>query len=119
MKKSDKKQDNRLRHQLTRVCEDALETHPGFRWLTHTVNYQRFPQSLSIICVFESEDDIEQLYLHQQEQPLLRAIKTALANENIHLKHPHRHIRFDSESACAREHQGNWQRRLQNYPTLH
>ena len=38
---------------LTEVCEDAKVEHEGFVWLTHEVNYQRFPQSLVVILVFD------------------------------------------------------------------
>ncbi len=57
MRKSDKKIENQIREVLTDVCEDTLKSYEGFLWVTHTVNYSSFPQSLKIICVFETGQD--------------------------------------------------------------
>lgn len=57
MRKSDKKIENQIREVLTDVCEDTLKSYEGFLWVTHTVNYSSFPQSLKIICVFETSQD--------------------------------------------------------------
>ena len=54
MKKTDKKMDNHIRRVLTDVCETSLKDINGFAWLTHTVNYAQFPQSLKVICVFDT-----------------------------------------------------------------
>jgi len=54
MKKTDKKMDNHIRRVLTDVCETSLTDISGFAWLTHTVNYAQFPQSLKVICVFDT-----------------------------------------------------------------
>ena len=52
MRKSDKKIDNQIIKVLTDVCQSALEDIDGFVWLTHSVNFDKFPQSLKITCVF-------------------------------------------------------------------
>ena len=39
---------------LTDACETAKAEIPGFEWLTHTVNYADFPQSLRITWVFDT-----------------------------------------------------------------
>ena len=36
---------------LTDACEIAKAEIPGFEWLTHTVDYRAFPQSLRVIWV--------------------------------------------------------------------
>lgn len=54
-KKRDKKTDREIIHALTELCEAAKYTHEGFIWLTHEVNYQRFPQSLKVVLVFNDE----------------------------------------------------------------
>lgn len=56
MRKSDKKIDNQIRQALTQLCENHLKDLPGFCWITHTVNYQQFPQSLNVTCVFDDDD---------------------------------------------------------------
>ena len=39
---------------LTEACETAKSEIPGFEWLTHTVNYADFPQSLIITWIFDT-----------------------------------------------------------------
>lgn len=53
MRKSDKKLDNQIRKALTALCEDTFKDLTGFCFVTHTVNYQKFPQTLQVACVFE------------------------------------------------------------------
>lgn len=55
MRKTDKKHEREIIRELTRVCEDAKYTHEGFIWLTHEVDYQRFPQSLKVTLVFNEQ----------------------------------------------------------------
>ncbi len=57
MRKSDKKVENLIRGVLTEVCEDTLKGYDGFLWVTHTVKFSSFPQSLEIVCVFETKQD--------------------------------------------------------------
>ena len=58
MKKSDKKIDNTVRKALTEVCEAALTEVAGFKWLTHFVNHNDFPDSLSVVCVFDTNVEL-------------------------------------------------------------
>ena len=60
MRKSDKKLDNQLRLVLTDVCETALKEVEGFQWLTHVVNYSNFPQSLRVVCVFDTNENFDE-----------------------------------------------------------
>lgn len=52
MRKTDKKIENEIIRRLTDVCEDAKHECSGFSWLTHNVDYQRFPASLTVTLVF-------------------------------------------------------------------
>lgn len=52
MRKTDKKTERHIIRHLTDVCEAAKVECEGFIWLTHEVDYQRFPQSLRVILVF-------------------------------------------------------------------
>ncbi|MDB4837885.1 Fis family transcriptional regulator, partial [Marinomonas sp.] len=74
MKKSDKKIEKTLRDALTTVCETALETTSGFVWLTHIVNFNAFPSSLKVICVFETDDDLSTANHNKQTDHLNRLI---------------------------------------------
>lgn len=52
MRKTDKKLERDIIRALTDVCEAAKTTHSGFEWLTHTVDYTKFPESLRVTLVF-------------------------------------------------------------------
>jgi len=52
MRKSDKKTESEIIRRLTEVCEAAKADCAGFVWLTHEVNYDRFPESLKVTLVF-------------------------------------------------------------------
>lgn len=109
MRKTDKKIDNALRVVLTQVCDIALEQYEGFAWLTHIANYQDFPRSLLIVCVF----DTHQQQLNANKESLRLLIKQKLATIDIQLKDIPRQIRFDDEESCQNHNQGKWQERLQ------
>ena len=115
MKKSDKKLEHSLCVSLTQVCDIALDTVPGFEWITHLANYKQFPQSLSIICIFNTDAALQQALQSKQDVFLHSLIQDKLNAAGIKLKHLNKHIRFDSEQACARDNQGNWAKRLQGH----
>lgn len=112
MKKTDKKRENALRHALTEVCEQTLDVVAGFTWVTHRVDYARFPQSLRIICVFETDDNLFQAEHEGALSALSASIVKSLADINIKIQSADKHIFFDSEQACTREHAGDWDSRL-------
>jgi len=94
MRKTDKKMDNAIRQALTEVCEHALEEIEGYQWITHQVNYDAFPDSLSIQCAFVSQSAIEALKQTQQDRVLKKAVTTQLATLNIKMKHSDKQITF-------------------------
>ena len=107
MKKTDKKLDNAITAVLTQACDIALLQHDGFVWLTHLVNYQRFPKSLAIVCVFETNDQ-----LAKADQDNLRAlIKAQLATIDIALNNQQIHV--DTEENCNNQNNGEWQERFE------
>lgn len=113
MKKSHKKIENILRIQLTDVCEQAKDEVPGFEWLTHFVDYESFPSSLYILCIFNHEEEIASMLNAGQNKRLSKLIKEHLAVENITLKDLDKQIGFDSEELCELEHAGKWEVRFQ------
>jgi hypothetical protein len=108
MKKTDKKIDNAIRGALTEVCDKALEEHDGFMWLTHRVDYQNIPASLSVVCVFDTNEQLSNAHVDD----LRVIIKDKLASIAILIKDSRQAIRFDTEENCKKEHKGNWQQRL-------
>lgn len=113
MKKSDKKIENTLRETLTDVCSLLLDNVEGFKWLTHFVNYSDFPNSLSIVCIFETREDLSKLLRSEKHDYLLSLIKSELKSVNIQLNDLKKQVSFDTEEACAEQHDGKWNKRFQ------
>ncbi|MBL4796618.1 MAG: Fis family transcriptional regulator [Oleispira sp.] len=112
MKKTDKLLENTLVTLLTRVCEQSLKSLDGFQWLTHLVNYKDFPRSLTIICVFDTQQQVSKLLTSPNHQYLVSMIVEQLKTTGIQLPNAKKQIQFDSEEACNKEHAGKWSRRL-------
>ncbi|PKF60826.1 Fis family transcriptional regulator [Psychromonas sp. psych-6C06] len=94
MRKNDKKLDNALRQTLTEVCEFALDHCEGYQWISHTVNYNNFPQSLRITCMFKDQQSADN---EAQQGQLLQMIVNRLNSLSIQLKKPKQQICFESE----------------------
>lgn len=86
MRKSDKKIDNSIRQALTELCENHLKDLSGFCWITHTVNYQQFPKSLYITCVFDEQHSLTQFLQSEQHIQVEQRIYKALSQININTK---------------------------------
>lgn len=99
MNKKDKKLDKTIVKALTIVCEDAKFHVAGFQWLTHVVDYNRFPESLNIICVYATRDDIAKAKEHLMDQYLFLSVSKQLEKINVHINDIERHVSFDSEDA--------------------
>ena len=112
MRKTDKKTDNQLRVALTDVCEIALKEIEGFQWLTHTVNYDNFPKSLKVICVFDTKANVHTFMKSSKGQALNTLIQSKLEGLNIRFKNIDKHVSYDSEEACDEEYGRNWANRL-------
>ena len=112
MKKSDKKIDNTVRKALTEVCEAALTEVAGFKWLTHFVNHNDFPDSLSVVCVFNTNLELANALAEHKDDVLCRLIKQALAGSNIHIADMQQRVSFDTEENCQIENAGKWQLRF-------
>jgi hypothetical protein len=114
MKKTDKKHERDLSLALTKVCDDALKSVPGFAWITHFVNYGDFPRSLIVVCVFETDEQLRMALATQANEQLSAVIEEELQVIGIELRDQRRQLRFDTEEACERDNQGNWQQRYQS-----
>jgi len=94
MRKRDKKIDNKLRQALTEVCDYALHHSDGYQWITHSVNFQKFPESLIITCMFSDQQSADHA---QQKGELLTMIQKKLYNASVDFKQFSKQIRFESE----------------------
>lgn len=108
MRKSDKKVDNALRVALTDVCDIAQAESEGFTWVTHFANYDDFPGSLLVVCVYHTDVDLDNADLDW-----MRAlIKSKLASIDINIKDMRKHVAFDTEEQCKAENNGRWNERF-------
>ncbi|MCF6441847.1 Fis family transcriptional regulator [Pseudoalteromonas luteoviolacea] len=112
MRKSDKKLEKDIVAALTEACEDALKVYKGFEWLTHVVNYQNFPGSLTVVCIFDNQESLNLAMGDDKGAGFKSAIERKLIEHNIKIKGVTKRILFDTEEACNAEHNGNWSKRL-------
>jgi hypothetical protein len=115
MNKTIKKLDNQIVKALTIACEQLKDEFEDFTWLTHQADFSNFPASLIVRCVFNTDAGLATLKHEQGEAIFSKRIHAALLKVGILLKSPKRHVVFDTEEACAREHQGNWKQRLTTF----
>lgn len=97
MKKSDKKLENNLRKALTIACEDIKDEVEDFCWLTHEVNYQQFPQSLSVVCYFTQFEAIEHVKTNSQDSLIREIIAKHLTNVGVTPFNVNKQIVYRSE----------------------
>ncbi len=97
---------------LTEACESAKAEIIGFQWLTHDVDFQRFPASLRVIWVFASQAEQDAAIAKGQERLMQELTATALQAAGIALDAPAAHVHLDNEQQCLRVDGGNWQQRL-------
>ncbi|EOZ5529523.1 Fis family transcriptional regulator [Vibrio metschnikovii] len=95
MRKSDKKVENLIREVLTEVCESTLKAYDGFLWVTHTVKYTSFPQSLAIVCVFETNQHKANFLLGEGRQHVSTTIQKAFNQVGVQLKNADKQISYD------------------------
>lgn len=108
MRKTDKKLENAIRVVLTEACEIARGHYPGFEWLTHFADYDKFPDSLSIVCIYDTNAN-----LANTDRNSVRAlIKGKLSSIDISIRHAQRHVSFDTEESCQIHNGGRWHERI-------
>ena len=103
MKKSDKKIENSIIQSLNKACTSLLTSVEGFKWLTHFVDYNQFPASLLVLCVFESNQDLTQVKVSQHDLYIQELIKEHLATINIKPFDKTKQVKFDTEEQCEIE----------------
>ena len=110
--KTEKKIDNNIGLALTEACEQFLHDIEGFQWLTHQANYSNFPASLLICCVFDTDESQQQAFDNGHWHTIQKLIQGKLLKIGVKLKSLPQQITFDSEQACAQQHNGDWAARL-------
>lgn len=95
MRKSDKKIENLIREVLTAVCEDTLKSYDGFLWVTHTVKFSSFPQSLKIICIFETNQDRATFLEGEGQNHVSAVIQKAFNKAGVQLKNVSKQIDYE------------------------
>ncbi|MNE47533.1 hypothetical protein D3C80_1419440 [compost metagenome] len=104
--------ERRLVATLTEACETAKAQVIGFSWLTHVVDYARFPTSLKVIWVFETQADQDRALAAGQDRFMVELTAMALQACDLTLERVDALVHFDSEQQCQRANAGNWPQRL-------
>jgi len=87
---------------LTQACEAGKAEIVGFSWLTHEVDYARFPESLQVTWIFVTEAQ-RALAIGQGQGARMQVLtRAALAEAGIDMDALIAPVRFDSEEACKR-----------------
>lgn len=97
MRKSDKKIENKIRGVLTEVCENTLKSYEGFLWVTHTVNFSSFPQSLKIVCVFKTNQDRANFLAGEAQKHVSKTIQQAFNQVGVQLKNVDKQISYHTQ----------------------
>lgn len=111
-KRDQTRMERQLAACLTDACESAKAKIVGFSWLTHEVDYGRFPESLQVTWVFATEAQKADALALGQDAFMRTLTRTALDEAGIDMQKLTAPLRFDSEEACQSTDGGDWQRRL-------
>ncbi|BCD96943.1 Fis family transcriptional regulator [Marinagarivorans cellulosilyticus] len=110
--KTQKRTDNNIRLALIAVCEQSLKDIPGFKWLTHQVDFTNFPASLLVTCIFETQEQLTQAEQNLHTQQMQNNVQAKLFKIGVKVSSPKNQVVFDTEEACTQEHEGDWKTRL-------
>lgn len=116
MKASSKRKHASLERELARAltwaCELAKSEIIGFEWLTHRVDYDRFPESLIVTWVFDSDRHMNAALASQSKARMQALTQAAFEEIGITVLDITAHVEVDSEERCASVHGGDWAARL-------
>ena len=104
--------ERELTRALTWACETAKSEIVGFEWLTHQVDYQRFPDSLIVTWVFDRQAHLTAAVSGPHKRMMHDLTQAAFEDVGITVPDITRHVEFDSEERCATGHGGDWALRL-------
>ncbi|RRV10189.1 hypothetical protein EGJ27_00725 [Pseudomonas sp. v388] len=104
--------ERELARALTWACESAKSGIVGFDWLTHRVDYQRFPDSLVVTWVFDTEKNRSAAISGPDCSRMHDFTLAAFEDVGITVADITRHVESDSEERCKAAHGGDWDLRL-------
>ena len=104
--------ERRLIARLTEACETAKCEINGFAWLTHTVDYTAFPQSLRVTWISDTRASKDAALSTGADQRMRELTAAALHEADIPPLPINRYVHFDCEEDCQRQHGGDWRVRL-------
>lgn len=104
--------ERELARALTDACETAKAEVVGFEWLTHQVDYARFPQSLCVTWVFDNDTNMAAASQGPLKARLVELTLAAFADIGISVSSGAAHVRLDSQQRCDAVHGGDWETRL-------
>ena len=79
---------------LTLACETAKSEIVGFQWLTHDVDYERFPQSLRVTWMFDSEASRARALASPDKARMLELTQAAFDEVGISVASIAEHVAF-------------------------
>ncbi|MGV8842063.1 MAG: hypothetical protein ACOH2I_02180 [Pseudomonas sp.] len=97
---------------LTQACETGKAEILGFTWLTHQVDYQKCPSSLTVTWIFDTQANRDRALANGQSERMAELTAEAFSEAGISVSTVSAHLAFDSEEQCQRVDAGNWQQRL-------
>jgi len=100
--------ERELIRNLTEACETAKSEIVGFQWLTHDVNYERFPESLIVTWVFDGEANKPRALASADKARVLELTLAAFEEVGISVSRIADHVAFSIEQpARGRRGQGH------------
>lgn len=111
-KREQAQQERQLVAGLTQACATGQAEIVGFIWLTHRVDEQKFPSSLRVTWVFDTQANRDRALANGQDERMVELTAEALSQAGISVSAVSAHLTFDSEEQCQRVDAGNWQQRL-------
>ncbi|MPR05345.1 hypothetical protein F0169_26685 [Pseudomonas sp. MAFF 212408] len=111
-KRDNARLERRLVATLTEACETAKGDIPGFIWLTHTVDYAAFANSLRVTWVFDTRANKDQALAGGAGEWMRELTAAALHDTESPPVPLERCVQFDCEEDCSAQHGGDWRARL-------
>ncbi len=111
MKRNEMKTENSIVKALNDVCETLKKESEGFSWLTHFVDYSKFPQSLKLVFVFDTNQNLEGAKNTTTFQTIFQLTETRLSGEGIYIKNIHKSLFFDTEENGADYENEKWSKK--------
>lgn len=112
MKRKHAGMERELARALTHACEVAKSELIGFEWLTHRVDYERFPASLVVTWVFDTDQHMKDATASSGAARMQALTLEAFEDIGITVTSIASHLEMDSEERCAATHGGDWDARL-------